>query len=337
MAARKQTGTDDDAAVSTFISTINKKYGANSIVTFNSATKEDVEVIPTGSIALDVATGIGGYPLGRFVELLGNPSSGKTTLALHAIANAQAMGKRTLYIDAEHSLDISYARALGVDINEMFLVQPDFGEQGLQIAEEAATSGLVSLIVVDSVAALVPKREIDAEIGDATVGLQARMMSQTCRKLAAIIHRHNVLMLFINQYRMNIGMTGYGGPTKTTPGGKALEYYASMRIEVARTKSLGDSDDGPHSNMTQATIKKNKMAPPYRVAEFEIEFGVGISKYAEIVDMAEQLGIVKRTGAWYKTPEGAAIAQGKQNFVLRLKSDSTYTEELYTEIRKRIA
>jgi recombination protein RecA len=315
-------------AISDFVKQVNKQYGQNTVVTLGQSDRLPYgeNVIPTGSMALDHAIGIGGYPRGRVIEIVGNPMSGKTTLALHAAANESRIGNNILYVDAEHALDVFYAQAIGVDTDKMFIMQPDFGEQALNVVEAAASASVVSLIVVDSVAALVPKRELDGEIGDAQVGLQARMMSQACRKLSGILRRTNTTVIFINQFRANIATTGFGGPSKIATGGKALEYAASIIIDVAKIQSLKTGEDQT-GNKTQATVKKNKVSSPYRVAEFDIEFGVGIDRYGEIVDLSERAGLLTRSGAWYKV-DGETVAQGRPNMIKFLKENAEYANGL---------
>lgn len=321
------------AAKQSFTDAMNKKYGAGSIVKLSdrAAGFSAENVISSGSIALDVALGIGGYPMGRMIEIIGNPSSGKTTLALHAIAEAHARGMKALYIDTEHALDPSYAISIGVDLDALFLSQPDFGEQALQIASEGITSGEFQIVVIDSVAALTPKRELDGEIGDAQIGLQARMMSQGCRIIAAQAHVHNVLVVFINQYRANISTVGYGGETKIASGGKALDYYASVIIDVARIQRLKSNDD-IFGVRTKATIKKNKVAAPYREAEFDITFGIGIDQIGEVIDYADEFGFISKSGSWFKITETGESIQGKQRVIVRLAQDA----ELYSGIRTKV-
>lgn len=323
--------------IADFVKAANKKYGAGSVVRLNDKPryKYGENVIPTGSITLNAALGVGGYPQGRIIEILGNASSGKTTMALHAIAEAHKMGLDTLYIDAEHTIDTLYAEAIGVDVDKLYVMQPDYGEQALNIAEEAINTKVFGLVVVDSVAALVPKRELDGEMGDAQVGLLARMMSQACRKLSGVLARTNTTMIFINQFRATISTGGFGGPSKLPTGGKALEYYSSIILEVAKIQSLKSGDEQT-GNKTQVTVKKNKVAPPYKVAEFDIAFGVGIDKYGEIVDVAEEFGLVKKSGSWYKLDNGESL-QGKASVINYLKENVEYGKELTSKIGLEIS
>jgi len=324
--------------LSDFMKTMNKKYGAGSLVQLGSKPTRDygVNVIPTGSLKLDMATGVGGYPMGRIIELIGNPMSGKTTLALHAVAQAQRADMDALYIDAEHALDVFYADSIGVDTQKMVLNQPDYGEQALQIVEEAARSGQFGIIVVDSVASLVPKRELDGEIGDAQVGLLARMMSQFCRKLGAVIHKQNVVMIFINQFRANISTTGYGGPAKVPTGGKALDYYASMILDIAKIQSLKTGSESV-GNRTKVTIKKNKVAAPYTEAEFDIVYGIGVDRIGELVELGEEFGYIQKAGSWYKDENGDSLVQGKIKMIQYIEEYDEYRENLKNRVAERIS
>ncbi len=289
---------------------IEKQYGKGAVMRLESESKEkpDVAVIATGSVSLDIAVGIGGYPRGRIVEIYGPESSGKTTLTLHGIAEAQKAGGVCAFIDAEHALDVNYARKLGVKVDELLVSQPDNGEQALEIADMLIRSGAVDMIVVDSVAALVPKAEIEGEMGEQLPGLQARLMSQALRKLTATVHRSNALLVFINQIRMKIGVM-FGNP-ETTTGGNALKFYASMRLDVRRIGALKNGETAV-GNRTKVKVVKNKMAAPFREVEFDILYGQGISRTGDILDMAAEAGIVEKAGAWYSY-KGERIGQGRE-------------------------
>lgn len=288
---------------------IERQFGKGSVMRLGSEERAPVEVVPTGSIALDVALGIGGLPRGRIIEIYGPESSGKTTLTLHAIANAQRAGGIAAFIDAEHALDPDYAAKLGVDIDALLVSQPDTGEQALEIADMLIRSGSIDLIVVDSVAALVPRAEIEGEMGDAHVGLQARLMSQALRKLTGALNQTNTTMIFINQLREKVGV--FFGSPETTAGGKALKFYASVRLDIRRIETLKDGQDAV-GNRTRVKVVKNKMAPPFKQAEFDILYGVGISREGSLIDFGVDHGIVKKSGAWY-TYDGDQLGQGKEN------------------------
>lgn len=320
-----------------FAASVNKRHGKGTIVKLNDASASIGKdgIIPTGSLSLDAALGIGGYARGKLVEIIGNPSCGKTTLALHAIAEANLKGLNALYIDAEHALDPLYAESIGVNLDMVSLSQPDYGEQALQVAEEGIASKEFGIIVIDSVAALAPKRELDGEVGDSHVGLQARMMSQACRKMTAIAHTHGVLVIFINQYRANIATTGYGGESKIAAGGNALGYYASVIVDVARIQRLKSGDEIT-GNRTKATVKKNKLGPPYRTAEFDIAFGIGIDKHGEVIDYAEEFGIIKKSGAWYKSQDGTVNAQGRVKLISYLVSNPDVYNLWRSEVEKKL-
>src|SRR5690625_4704695 len=288
-----------------------------------------IDTIPSGSLALDIALGIGGYPKGRVIEIYGPESSGKTTVALHAIAEAQKHGGQAAFIDAEHALDPNYARALGVNIDELLLSQPDTGEQALEIAEALVRSGAVDIIVVDSVAALVPKAEIEGEMGDSHMGLQARLMSQALRKLSGVISKSNTIAIFINQVREKIGVM-FGNP-ETTPGGRALKFYSSIRLEVRRAETLKQGND-MIGNRTRIKIVKNKVAPPFKEAMVDIMYGEGISIEGEILDIGSNLEIVEKSGAWYSF-EGERLGQGRENSKQFLKENEAIKEKIYRAIR----
>jgi recombination protein RecA len=300
---------DREKALETALAQIDRQFGKGSVMRLGSEDRAPVEVIPTGSIALDVALGIGGLPRGRIVEIYGPESSGKTTLTLHAIANAQKSGGIAAFIDAEHALDPEYAKKLGVDIDALLVSQPDTGEQALEIADMLVRSGSIDLIVIDSVAALVPRAEIEGEMGDSHVGLQARLMSQALRKLTGGLSQTNTTMIFINQLREKIGV--FFGSPETTAGGKALKFYASVRLDIRRIETLKDGTDAV-GNRTRVKVVKNKMAPPFKQAEFDILYGVGISREGSLIDYGVDQTIVKKSGAWY-TYDGDQLGQGKEN------------------------
>lgn len=307
---------------------IQKDFGKGAIMKLGDESIENVEAIPTGSIALDAALGVGGYPKGRIIEIYGPESSGKTTLAIHAIANVQKEGGIAAFIDAEHAFDRFYAEKLGVDTNNMLIAQPDNGEQALEIAEQLIRSAAVDIVVVDSVAALTPKAEIDGDMGDNKVGLQARLMSQALRKLTATISKTNTTCIFINQLREKIGVM-FGNP-ETTTGGNALKFYASVRLDIRKVTSIKDGDNVV-GNQVRVKVIKNKVAPPFRKAEFEITFGEGISRIGELVDLAEQFNVIKKSGSWYSY-DGQQLAQGR-DAVKRVFADNP---ELCDEIEAKI-
>lgn len=299
-----------DKALDAALAQIQKQFGKGAVMRLgDDNARMNIEAIPTGSMSLDLATGIGGVPRGRIIEVFGPESSGKTTLTLHIIAEAQKQGGRAAFIDAEHALDPEYARNLGVDVDELLVSQPDYGEQALEIAEMLVRSGAVEIVVVDSVAALVPKHEIDGAMGDATVGLQARLMSQALRKLAGVINKTNTTIIFINQLREKIGVM-FGNP-ETTTGGRALKFFASMRIDVRKVESI-KSGDQILGSRTRAKIVKNKVAPPFKQAEFDIMYGQGISRSGDVLDCAVDAKVIEKAGSWYSF-EGSRIGQGREN------------------------
>ena len=308
---------------------IEKQFGKGSVMKLGDYTAMNVEAIPTGALSLDIALGIGGIPRGRIIEVFGPESSGKTTLALHLIAEAQKMGGEAAFIDAEHALDPVYAKHLGVNIDELIVSQPDTGEQALEIAEALVRSGALDIIVVDSVAALVPKAEIDGDMGDAHVGLQARLMSQALRKLAGVINKSKCVIVFINQLREKVGVM-FGNP-ETTPGGRALKFYSSVRLDIRRIESL-KQDGEVIGNRTRVKVVKNKVAPPFREAEFDIIYGKGISKEGNILDAAVNLDIVEKSGSWFSY-NGDRIGQGRENVKDYLAKNPKVAEEIEGKIR----
>lgn len=321
--------TDKKKALDQALAQIEKQHGKNAVMFLGQEVEqEDKDVISTGSIGLDMALGIGGLPRGRIIEIYGPESSGKTTLALHAIASAQADGGIAAFIDAEHALDPSYAAALGVDVDSLLVSQPDSGDQGLEIAEQLVRSGALDIIVIDSVAALVPRAEIEGEMGDSFVGLHARLMSQALRKLAGVIAKSKCVAIFINQVREKIGVM-YGNP-ETTPGGRALKFYASVRMEVRRGEPIKDGSS-QIGNRTKVKINKNKVAPPFREAEFDILYGQGISRTGEVIDVAVELGIVKKGGAWFSY-EDQKLGQGRENAKKTLEENPDLMKEIEDKI-----
>ena len=320
-------------ALKATISKIEKDYGKGSIMTLGDQPDSAVSVIPSGSIALDHALGIGGYPRGRVIEIFGPESSGKTTLAIHAIAEAQKAGGIAAMIDAEHAFDRSYAKNLGVNVDTLLISQPDNGEQALEIADNLIRSGAIDIIVIDSVAALTPKAEIEGEMGDNKVGLQARLMSQALRKLTANISKTNTCCIFINQLREKIGIL-FGNP-ETTTGGNALKFYASVRIDVRKVTQIKDGDEAT-GNRTRAKVVKNKMAPPFRKAEFDIVFGEGICKVGEIVDLAVEYDIVHKSGSWFSYGE-SKIGQGREAVLQVLRDNPELSDEIEAKVREALA
>ncbi|MDR2342337.1 MAG: recombinase RecA [Campylobacteraceae bacterium] len=312
---------------------IDKTFGKGAIVRLGDKEIEPIDAISTGSLGLDIALGIGGIPKGRIIEIFGPESSGKTTLALQVIAQAQKSGGICAFIDAEHALDVKYAKNLGVDTENLLVSQPDFGEQALDIVETIARSGAVDVIVIDSVAALTPKSEIEGDMGDQHMGLQARLMSQALRKLTGILHKMNTTVIFINQIRMKIGVMGYGSP-ETTTGGNALKFYASVRIDVRKLASLKQGEE-QIGNRVKAKVIKNKVAPPFRQAEFDIMFGEGISREGELVDYGVKLDIVDKSGAWFSYKE-TKIGQGRENAKAFLKENKNVAEQIEDAIRQNM-
>jgi recombination protein RecA len=323
---------DREKALESALAQIDRQFGKGSVMRLGSDDRAPVEVVPTGSIALDVALGIGGLPRGRIIEIYGPESSGKTTLTLHAIANVQRAGGIAAFVDAEHALDPDYAQKLGVDIDQLLVSQPDTGEQALEIADMLVRSGAIDLVVIDSVAALVPKAEIEGEMGDSHVGLQARLMSQALRKLTGGLNQTNTTMIFINQLREKIGV--FFGSPETTAGGKALKFYASVRLDIRRIETLKDGAEAV-GNRTRVKVVKNKMAPPFKQAEFDILYGVGISREGSLIDFGVEHGIVKKSGAWY-TYDGEQLGQGKENARNFLIKNEDVAAEIESKIKTKL-
>ena len=321
--------TDKKKALQTALSQIEKNFGKGTVMRLGDRPEMNVDAIPTGSLALDAALGIGGVPKGRIIEIYGPESSGKTTLALHILAEAQKMGGEVAFVDAEHALDPVYAAALGVDTDNMLVSQPDTGEQALEITDALVRSGAVDAIVVDSVAALVPKQEIEGEMGDTFVGLQARLMSQALRKLAGTISKTNCVVIFINQLRMKIGVM-YGNP-ETTTGGNALKFYSSVRLDVRRVEAIKDGGN-VIGNRTRVKVVKNKVAPPFREANFDIMYGQGISKWGELVDLAVQMEIIQKSGSWFSMGD-ERIGQGKDSVKAYLQENPDIAENVEAQVR----
>ncbi|MCG8471191.1 MAG: recombinase RecA [Desulfobacterales bacterium] len=322
------TSFDKEKAVESAMSQIERQFGKGSIMKLGNREVAAVPVIPTGSIALDKALGVGGVPKGRVIEIYGPESSGKTTLTLHVVAEAQKRGGIAAFVDAEHALDVTYAQKLGVNCDELLVSQPDTGEQALEIADMLVRSGAVDVLVIDSVAALVPRAEIEGDMGDAHMGLQARLMSQALRKLTATIGRTNTTVIFINQIRMKIGVV-FGNP-ETTTGGNALKFYSSVRMEIRRTSAIKDGTE-VIGNRTRVKVVKNKMAPPFKEAEFDLMYGLGISKTGELIDMGVDAGIVEKSGAWYSY-NGERVGQGREN----AKKFFAENEALYEEVLGKV-
>ncbi len=319
-------------ALNSVFASIEKQYGKGSIMKLGDTTKVDVDVIPTGSMMLDMALGVGGVPRGRVVEIYGPESSGKTTVALHIVAEAQKRGGEAAFIDAEHALDPVYAEKLGVDINNLIVAQPDTGEQGLEIAEALVRSGALDVIVIDSVAALVPRAEIEGEMGDSHVGLLARLMSQALRKLTGITSKTGTTIIFINQLREKVGVI-YGNP-ETTPGGKALKYFASVRMDVRKVETIKNGTE-VIGNKTRVKVVKNKVAPPFKEAEFDILYGQGISKEGNLLDAAVNFDIIQKSGAWFSF-EGERLGQGRDNVRKYMKENPEFTRDIEEMVREKM-
>ncbi len=327
--ASKASKTTNDKTLDQVLLDIEKQFGKGAVMKLGEEAHRTIDVIPSGSLSLDIALGIGGYPKGRIIEIYGPESSGKTTFALHAIAEAQKKGGRAAFIDAEHSLDPKYAEALGVNTNELLLSQPDNGEQALEICEALVRSGAISIVVIDSVAALVPQAEIEGEMGDSHVGLQARLMSQALRKLSGIINKTNTICIFINQLREKVGVM-FGNP-ETTPGGRALKFYSSIRLEIRRSEQIKTASEIV-GNKTNVKVVKNKMAPPFKTCSVDIMYGEGVSTEGELVDLASEAGIVEKSGAWYSY-NGDKIGQGKENVKELLRNNQALKEEIEKKVR----
>ena len=323
---------EKDKTLEQVLADIEKQFGKGAIMKLGEKGVRNIDVVSSGSLALDQALGVGGYPKGRIIEIFGPESSGKTTIALHAIAEVQKTGGRAAFIDAEHALDPVYAKKLGVDTDELLLSQPDTGEQALEIVEALVRSEAMSIIVIDSVAALVPQAEIEGEMGDSHVGLQARLMSQALRKLGGIVNKTNTICIFINQLREKVGVM-FGNP-ETTPGGRALKFYSTVRLDVRRAEQIKVGSD-VLGNKTVIKVVKNKVAPPFKTAEVEIMYGEGISKIGEIIDIASNLGILDKSGAWYSY-KGEKIGQGKENAKLVLKNNPTLYKEIEDKVRNHL-
>ena len=321
---------DKRRALETAVASIEKDYGKGSIMRLGDNTAMNIETIPTGSVSLDIALGLGGIPKGRIIEIFGPESSGKTTLALHVVAEAQKLGGIAGFVDAEHALDPKYAKAIGVDVDNLYVSQPDNGEQALEIAETMVRSGAMDVVVIDSVAALVPKDEIDGDMGDAQMGKQARLMSQACRKLTAAIGRSGCVVIFINQLREKVGVM-FGNPEVTT-GGRALKFYSSVRLDVRRIESLKQGGE-MIGNHVRVKVVKNKVAPPFKEAEFDIMFGTGISREGDILDLASKAGIIEKSGAWYSY-QGSRIGQGRDNTKAYLKMHPEVLDEVEGLVRE---
>jgi len=326
----KVSNDNKDKALEQVLLEIEKQFGKGAIMKLGEGGVKNIDVISTGSLKLDLALGVGGYPKGRIIEIYGPESSGKTTFALHAIAEVQKQGGKAAFIDAEHALDPVYAKKLGVNINELLLSQPDTGEQALEICEALVRSEAMSIIVIDSVAALVPQAEIEGEMGDSHVGLQARLMSQALRKLSGTINKTNTICIFINQLREKVGVM-FGNP-ETTPGGRALKFYSTIRLDVRRAEQIKIGTD-IIGNKTVVKVVKNKVAPPFKTAEVEIMYGEGVSKEGEVVDIASDINIIEKSGAWYSY-NGEKIGQGKENVKLLLKENKELMEELSNKIKE---
>ncbi|MEU9670105.1 recombinase RecA [Streptomyces bobili] len=325
-------GNDREKALDAALAQIERQFGKGAVMRMGDRSREPIEVIPTGSTALDVALGVGGLPRGRVIEVYGPESSGKTTLTLHAVANAQKAGGTVAFVDAEHALDPEYAQKLGVDIDNLLLSQPDNGEQALEIVDMLVRSGALDLIVIDSVAALVPRAEIEGEMGDSHVGLQARLMSQALRKITSALNQSKTTAIFINQLREKIGVM-FGSP-ETTTGGRALKFYASVRLDIRRIETLKDGTDAV-GNRTRVKVVKNKVAPPFKQAEFDILYGQGISREGGLIDMGVENGFVRKAGAWY-TYEGDQLGQGKENARNFLKDNPDLANEIERKIKEKL-
>ncbi|ONI46501.1 recombinase RecA [Candidatus Epulonipiscium fishelsonii] len=321
---------DVQKALDSAIAQIDKQFGKGSIMKLGDAVDTNISIFPTGSLSLDIALGAGGMPRGRIIEVFGPESSGKTTITLHMIAEVQKMGGVATFIDAEHALDPSYAKKLGVNIDDLYISQPDNGEQGLEIAETMVRSGAVDIVVIDSVAALVPRAEIEGDMGDSHVGLQARLMSQALRKLTAVVNKSKCTVIFINQLREKVGVM-FGSP-ETTPGGRALKFYSSIRLDIRKIESLKQNNEFT-GNRTRVKVVKNKIAPPFQQAEFDIMYGEGISKEGDVLDLSSNCNIVNKSGAWYSYND-AKLGQGRENAKLYLKENPELLKEIELAVKK---
>ena len=326
----KEKEVDKDRVLDQVLADIEKQFGKGAIMKLGGKNNMEIDVVPTGSLSLDIALGVGGYPKGRIVEIYGPESSGKTTFALHAIAEVQKLGGRAAFIDAEHALDPVYAKKLGVNIDSLLLSQPDTGEQALEICDALVRSQAISIVVIDSVAALVPQAEIEGEMGDSHVGLQARLMSRALRKLSGTINKTNTIVIFINQLREKVGVM-FGNP-ETTPGGRALKFYSSVRLEVRRAEQIKQGD-AVIGNKTVINVVKNKVAPPFRTANVDIMYGEGVSKEGELVDLASDVSIIDKSGAWYSY-NGEKIGQGKENVKALFKQNTELRDEIELKVRE---
>lgn len=333
MVKKVEVNNDKMAALQEALKKIEKDFGTGSVMRLDEAPELDVNVISSGSLALNYALGIGGYPRGRIVEIYGPESSGKTTLAIHAIAEAQKLGEMCAMIDAEHAFDRTYAKALGVDMSKLYVSQPSCGEEALEIAETLISSGSMAVVVVDSVAALTPKAEIEGTMGDSKIGLQARLMSQALRKITSIVSKTNTCVIFINQLREKIGVL-FGNP-ETTTGGNALKFYASIRLDVRRTTQLKDGDDAT-GNMTRVKVVKNKCAPPFKKAEFVIEYGKGICRGTEVIDLAIEMDIVHKAGSWFKY-NNENICQGRDKLIQYFEDNPEWAEEIESQVKEQMS
>ena len=322
--------TDNNKTLEQVLADIEKQFGKGSVMKLGDETHNEIDVVSSGSLTLDIALGVGGLPKGRIIEVFGPESSGKTTIALQAVAAVQRAGGKAAFIDAEHALDPVYARALGVDTNELLLSQPDTGEQALEICEALVRSEAIGIVVIDSVAALVPQAEIEGEMGDSHVGLQARLMSQALRKLSGVINKTNTIAIFINQLREKVGIL-FGNP-ETTPGGRALKFYSTIRLDVRRGEQIKNGEN-VIGNKTNIKVVKNKVAPPFKTASVEIMYGEGVSKEAEIIDLAAEIGIIDKSGAWYAY-KGEKIGQGKENAKAFLKNNPKICDEIESKVRE---
>jgi len=332
MAKKEENTIDKMAALQEALKKIEKDFGSGSVMRLDEAPELDIDVIPSGSLTLDYALGIGGYPRGRIVEIYGPESSGKTTLAIHAIAEAQKLGEMCAMIDAEHAFDRTYAKALGVNMSKLYVSQPSCGEEALDIAETLISSGSMAVVVIDSVAALTPKAEIEGTMGDSRIGLQARLMSQALRKITSIVSKTNTCVIFINQLREKIGVL-FGNP-ETTTGGNALKFYASIRLDVRRTTQLKDGDEAT-GNMTKVKVVKNKCAPPFKKAEFVIEYGKGICRGNEVVDLAIEMDIIHKVGSWFKYND-ENLCQGREKLIQFFEDNPEWAEEIEAQVKENM-